>query len=113
MPAAGAGGQRLYQTYCMGCHQAEGQGIPGTFPPLAKSDYVLADTARSIETVVNGLHGPIEVNGQQYNGTMPPMGHLKDEEIAEILSYVRSSWGNAASPVSAAEVAALRAKTSR
>ncbi len=112
MPAAGGGGQRLYQTYCMGCHQAEGQGIPGTFPPLAKSDYVLADTGRSIETVVNGLHGPIEVNGQPYNGTMPPMGHLKDEEIAEILSYVRSSWGNAANPVSAAEVAAVRAKTS-
>jgi mono/diheme cytochrome c family protein len=71
----------------------------------------MADTSRSIETVVNGLHGPIEVNGQQYNGTMPPMGHLKDEEIAEILSYVRSSWGNAAHPVSAGEVAAVRAKT--
>ena len=110
--ASGTAGRTLYQTYCMGCHQAEGQGIPGTFPPLAKSDYALADTSRSIDTVVNGLHGPIEVNGQQYNGTMPPMGHLKDEEIAEILSYVRSSWGNAANPVSAVEVAAVRAKTS-
>ena len=108
----GAAGQRLYQTYCMGCHQAEGQGIPGMFPPLAKSDYLLAETSRSIETVVNGLHGPIEVNGQPYNGTMPPMGHLKDEEIADILSYVRSSWGNATNPVSAAEVSAVRAKTS-
>ena len=110
--ASGAAGQHLYQTYCMGCHQAEGQGIPGTFPPLAKSDYALADTSRTIETVVNGLHGPIEVNGQQYNATMPPMGHLKDQEIADILSYVRSSWGNAAHPVSAADVAAVRAKTS-
>jgi nitrite reductase (NO-forming) len=96
----------------MGCHQAEGQGISGTFPPLAKSDHVLADASRSIEIVINGLHGPIQVNGQQYNGTMPPMGHLKDEEIADILSYVRSSWGNAANPVSAAEVSAMRAKTS-
>jgi nitrite reductase (NO-forming) len=109
---SGAVGQKLYQTYCVGCHQAEGQGIPGTFPPLAKSDYVLGDSSRSIETVVNGLHGPIEVNGQPYNGTMPPMGHLKDEEIAQILSYVRSSWGNTADPVSAADVAAVRAKTS-
>ena len=109
---SGVGGQRLYQTYCMGCHQAEGQGIPGTFPPLAKSDYLLAETSRSIDTVVNGLHGPIEVNGQPYNGTMPPMGHLKDEEIADILSYVRSSWGNEANPISAAEVAAVRAKIS-
>jgi nitrite reductase (NO-forming) len=112
MKAPGAAGETLYKTYCMGCHQAEGQGMPGTFPPLAKSDFALADTSRSIEIVLNGLQGPIQVNGQQYNGTMPPMGHLKDEEIADILSYVRSSWGNAANPVSAAEVAAVRAKTS-
>ena len=106
------GGQRVYQTYCMGCHQAEGQGIPGTFPPLAKSDYLMADTGRAIETVLNGLTGPLEVNGQQYHGTMPPMGHLKDDDIAEVLSYIRSSWGNAEPPVSAAEVASVRAKTS-
>ncbi|HKT35330.1 MAG TPA: copper-containing nitrite reductase [Nitrospira sp.] len=107
-----AAGQRLYQTYCIGCHQAEGQGIAGTFPPLAKSDYVLGDVSRLINTVLNGLQGPIEVNGQQYNGTMPPMGHLKDQDIADILTYVRSAWGNAASPVSTADVAAARAKTS-
>jgi nitrite reductase (NO-forming) len=105
-------GQSVYQTYCMGCHQAEGQGIPGAFPPLAKSDYVMADRSRSIETVLNGLHGAIQVNGQPYDGTMPPMGHLKDEEIADVLSYVLNSWGNTANPVSAAEVAAVRAKTS-
>ena len=107
-----SGGQRVYQTYCMGCHQAEGQGIPGTFPPLAKSDFLMADTGRAIETVLNGLTGPLEVNGQQYHGTMPPMGHLKDDDIAEVLSYIRSSWGNAGPPVSAAEVASVRAKTS-
>ena len=112
METTGAGGQILYQTYCVGCHQAEGQGIPGTFPPLAKSDYLMADTSRTIQTVLNGLSGPVQVNGQQYDGTMPPMGHLKDEDIADILTYVRSSWGNTGSPVSAAEVAAVRAKTS-
>ena len=110
--APGAGGGTLYQTYCMGCHQAEGQGMPGAFPPLSKSDYLMADVSRIIETVLNGLTGPIQVNGQNYNGTMPPMGHLKDEEIADILSFVRNSWGNAGSPVSAADVAAVRAKTS-
>jgi nitrite reductase (NO-forming) len=110
--AKGSGGQMLYQTYCMGCHQAEGQGISGMFPPLAKSDYVQDDSSRSIETVLNGLQGPIQVNGIPYNGTMPPMGHLKDEEIADILSYVRSSWGNTGEPVSAADVAGVRAKTS-
>lgn len=106
-----ASGEPLYKTYCMGCHQAEGQGIPGTFPPLAKSDYVAGETAHVIELVLNGFSGPLHVNGETYNGTMPPMGHLKDEEIAEILSYVRSSWGNAGASVSAAEVAAVRAKT--
>jgi nitrite reductase (NO-forming) len=110
--APGAGGEALYKTYCMGCHQAEGQGMPGSFPPLAKSDYLMADPPRAIEIVLNGLNGPIQVNGQNYNGTMPPMGHLKDEEIADILSYVLNSWGNAGSPVTAADVAAVRAKVS-
>jgi nitrite reductase (NO-forming) len=111
-PTSATGGRLLYQTYCMGCHQAEGQGIPGTFPPLAKSDFLMADTGRAIETVLNGMTGALEVNGQQYHGTMPPMGHLKDEEIADLLSYVRSSWGNGGPPVTAAEVASVRAKTS-
>jgi nitrite reductase (NO-forming) len=112
MKAPGASGESLYKTYCMGCHQPEGQGIPGTFPPLAKSDYLMADGPRAIETVLNGLSGPVQVNGENYKGTMPPMGHLKDEDIAEILSYVRSSWGNAGEPVSAGDVAAVRAKAS-
>src|SRR5262249_40207069 len=111
MKAPGATGDTLYKTYCIGCHQAEGQGMPGTFPPLAKSDYLMGDASRVIETVLNGLNGPIQVNGENYNGTMPPMGHLKDEEIADILSYVRSSWGNAEAPIPAADVAAVRAKT--
>ena len=111
-PASGNWGQHLYQTYCVGCHQAEGQGIPGTFPPLAKSDFLMADTGRVIETVLNGLTGPLEVNGQRYNGTMPPMGHLMDQDIADVLTYIRSSWGNTGSPVTTADVATVRAKTS-
>jgi nitrite reductase (NO-forming) len=110
--ASGAWGQHLYQTYCVGCHQAEGQGVPGTFPPLAKSDFLMADTGRVIETVLNGLTGPLEVNGQRYNGTMPPMGHLMDEDIADVLTYIRTSWGNTGAPVTTADVAAVRAKTS-
>src|SRR5262249_49029667 len=112
MNTSGAAGQSVYQTYCIGCHQAEGQGIPGTFPPLAKSDYLMADTSRTIETVLNGRSGPLQVNGQQYDGTMPPMGHLKDEDIADILSYVLNSWGNTGSPVSACVVVAERTKPS-
>jgi len=107
-----ATGTTLYKTYCMGCHQAEGQGLPGTFPPLAKSDYLMTDKTRMIEVVLNGLTGSIQVNGQNYNGTMPAMGHAKDEEIADILTYVRSSWGNEGDAVSVAEVASVRAKAS-
>jgi nitrite reductase (NO-forming) len=107
-----AAGGKLYQTYCIGCHQAEGQGIPGTFPPLAKSDY-LADKLRAVHAVVDGLTEPIEVNGQRYHGVMPPMGHLKDEEIADILTYVRQSWGNEGDAVSASDVAGERGKSSK
>ena len=107
-----AAGEKLYKTYCIGCHQPEGQGIQGTFPPLAKSDYLMADKSRAIEAVLNGLTEPIEVNGQSYSGVMPPMGHLKDDQIADILSYVRHSWGNEGDTVSTADVASTRAKTS-
>ncbi len=107
-----ATGGTLYKTYCIGCHQPEGQGMPGVFPPLAKSDYLMADRSRAIEIVLNGLSGSIQVNGQAYNGVMPPMGQLKDDEIANILTYVRNSWGNQDEAVSAAEVAAVRAKSS-
>ena len=86
--------------------------MPGTFPPLAKSDYLMTDKSRAIAAVLNGLTGPVEVNGQRYNGVMPPMGYLKDDEIADILSYVRQSWGNGEDAVSTAEVAAERAKLS-
>ena len=72
----------------------------------------MADKSRMIEVVLNGLTGPIEVNGQNYNGMMPAMGHAKDEEIADILTYVRSSWGNEGDAVSVAEVASVRAKAS-
>jgi nitrite reductase (NO-forming) len=107
-----AAGATLYKTYCMGCHEAEGQGMPGTFPPLAKSDYLMADKTRSIEIALNGHSGPIKVNDQDYNGVMPPMGHAKDDEIANILTYVRNSWGNEGDAVSVAEVTSVRAKTS-
>ena len=86
--------------------------MPGVFPPLAKSDYLTANRSRAIETVLNGLSGSIQINGQAYNGVMPPMGHLKDDEIANILTYVLNSWGNQDEAVSAAEVTAVRAKPS-
>ena len=107
-----AAGGTLLQDILHGVPSGRRTRDAGTFPPLAKSDYLMADKSRAIETVLNGLTGPIQVNGQRYNGVMPPMGHLKDDEIADILTYVRHSWGNEGDAVSTADVAAVRAKTS-
>jgi len=93
---------------CTVCHMAEGQGMPGAFPPLAKSDYLMADVDRSIKIVIEGLNGEIEVNGTTYNGAMQPSG-LDDQDIADVLNYVRNSWGNKGDMVTKAMVAKVRA----
>src|SRR5687768_16422856 len=76
-------GKTLYASYCSMCHQPEGQGIAGAFPPLAKSDYLMADTKRAIGVVKNGLQGEVTVNGQKYNNVMPAQA-LDDQQIAHI-----------------------------
>jgi nitrite reductase (NO-forming) len=103
----------LYQGTCSVCHQDNGAGLAGVFPPLARSDYLMADKRRAIEIVLNGLSGPVTVNGQQYNSVMPPMSQLNDDGIANILTYVLNSWGNSGGTVSAEEVAKVRATTPR
>lgn len=108
-----AAGRDLFQGTCSTCHQADGKGIPGVFPPLAASDFLLADERRSIEVVLNGLSGPVKVNGTDYNSVMPPMSQLNDDEVAHILTYVRTAWGNPGDAVSAADVAAVRSSTAR
>nr|WKN39828.1 cytochrome c [Tunicatimonas sp. TK19036] len=100
-------GQEIYQGYCLACHMATGEGIPGAFPPLAKSDYLMADKERSIKQVLQGSQGEMVVNGQTYNGVMPPQP-LSDEEVAHVLNYVRNSWGNEGEVVTFAEVQAVR-----
>ncbi len=106
-------GEVLYKGTCSACHQDSGAGIPGVFPPLAGSDYLMADKERSIGIVLNGLTGPVTVNGQDYNSVMPPMSQLNDDEVAYILSYVRNSWGNEGDPVTPEEAARVRATTER
>jgi nitrite reductase (NO-forming) len=86
-------GQSLYNQVCIACHQAEGQGIPLAFPPLAKSDYLNADTNRAISTVLHGLTGKVTVNGQVFESVMPQL-QLPDESVANVLTYVYSKWDN-------------------
>ena len=101
-------GQALFAGTCSTCHQANGAGLAGVFPPLAKSDYLAANPKRAIDIVLNGLTGPVKVNGQDYNSVMPPMSQLTDDEVANILTYVLGSWGNAGGKVTKAEVAERR-----
>jgi len=111
MPELMAAGEGLYATHCGACHQPAGQGLAGAFPPLAKADYLMADRSRAIETILKGRSGEITVNGVKYNALMPGMGHLSDDEIAAILTYVTNSWGNEASAFSASEIVKARSET--
>ncbi|MEJ6621214.1 MAG: cbb3-type cytochrome c oxidase subunit II [Opitutae bacterium] len=98
---------------CVSCHQPTGLGLVGAFPPLANSDWVLGDKERIIKISMYGLMGEIEVNGVKYNGVMIPpglpAGSLSDQQIADVLTYIRNDWGNSASSISKGEVAHVRA----
>jgi nitrite reductase (NO-forming) len=108
-----AEGQKTYMLVCFACHQPTGLGLPGMFPPLASSDWVMAPKPdRIIRNVLHGMMGPISINGKPFTTPapmMPPQGAaLTNKQIADVLTYVRNSWGNKASAVSADEVQAIR-----
>ena len=104
-----ARGQQVYAANCAACHQLGGEGTAGAFPPLARSDYLMADKDRAIGVVLHGLSGEVTVNGQKFNGVMPSLG-LSDTDIAAVLSYVRTNFGNRASDlVSLRDVSRVRA----
>jgi mono/diheme cytochrome c family protein len=105
-------GQQIYMTRCMACHHMEGEGMRGIFPPLAGTEWVTGDKERLIRIVLHGVSGEIEVAGEVYNGLMPGWrAMLTDDEIAAVLTYIRSEWSNDASAVTADEVAAVREST--
>ena len=102
-------GEKLFPENCSACHQGQGQGIPGAFPPLAGSDWVKRENDKIIRIVMNGLAGPITVRGESYQSTMAPLGGvLKDQQIADVLTFVRHSWSNSGGAVEAKEVTAAR-----
>jgi mono/diheme cytochrome c family protein len=101
---------KLYNTYCAACHQNDGKGDGNRFPPLAGTDWVTGDKKRLFDVVLNGLEGEIIVDGKPYNGLMPAHNFLKDEEVANILTYIRKSFGNKASKVNVEEVRAYRSR---
>lgn len=100
-------GKKVYMQSCFACHQGNGEGVQGVFPPLAASDYLNADVNRAIDVVLNGLSGEITVNGVKYNSVMTSQ-RLSDEEVANVLSYIYGSWGNKGTEVTPAMVKARR-----
>lgn len=106
--AAKGAAKAAYEANCAACHQPTGQGMPGVFPPLAGNKRFVDDRARTLDIAINGLSGPLEVNGVKYNNAMPPMGHIKDADMAAALTYAATSWGNTGKPFTAADVAAAR-----
>jgi mono/diheme cytochrome c family protein len=106
-------GPKLYAQNCSICHQPTGMGVPGQFPPLAGSEWVLEEGPnRIIRLMLNGIQGPITVNGQPFNNAMPPWRDLmSDADIAGVATYIRSTWGNKAPPVTPEQVKAIRDAT--
>lgn len=110
LTAAITRGQVVYKNVCITCHMADGGGVPNMNPPLIKTEYVLGDKARLAHIVLAGLAEPIEIDGNDYKQHMPAQAYLTDQQVADVLTYVRNNFGNKASAVQVAEVKAVRAK---
>jgi mono/diheme cytochrome c family protein len=103
-------GKKVYDTYCLPCHQVDGSGVPGMNPPLKKTKWVLGDKKQLITIILKGMDEQIEIDGEEYSNVMASHAFLKDQEIADVLTYVRNSFGNKASGVTAADVKAIRSQ---
>ncbi len=98
----------VYKKYCLVCHQADGSGVPGMYPPLGKGSWTGKDPKELVLILTNGLKGKVEVNGEFYNSEMPAQPQLTDEEIADVLSYIRSNFGNSFDPIDVELVKKIR-----
>jgi mono/diheme cytochrome c family protein len=102
-------GKKVYDQYCMPCHMQDGTGVPRLNPPLVKTSYVLGDKKTIIEIVIKGFDAQVEIEGEYYQNAMAPHDFLTDEQIADVATYVRNSFGNKASVVVPSDVKAVRA----
>ena len=101
-------GKAVYNQYCLACHQSDGLGVHGMHPPLGPGSWVGKDPKELVAMLIKGLNGKVEVNGEVYNSFMPSQAQLTDQEMADVLSYVRSSFGNSFDPVNAELVKKVR-----
>jgi mono/diheme cytochrome c family protein len=103
-------GKQVYLEQCLACHQADAGGVQAMNPPLIKTKWILGDKTPLVKIVLNGMTGDLDVDGDTYHNVMAPHRDLSDQQIADVLTYVRNSFGNKAKPITAAEVKAIRAK---
>ncbi len=101
-------GKDVYLRHCMSCHQKNGSGVPGMYPPLQKSNWINGDKKKIINVVLNGLEGEIEVNGEVFSQTMPKQNYLTNKQVAQVLSYLRKNFGNQADSVKVKDVMEVR-----
>lgn len=104
-------GKKVYTAYCITCHQADGGGVPMLNPPLLKTSYVLGNKTRLIRVVLKGMDTHEEIDGDTYSNTMAPLNYLSDQQIADVLTYVRNSFGNKAPVITPGDVKYVRART--
>lgn len=102
-------GDTIYQQYCLACHQKNGAGVPSMNPPLIKASYVIGNKKNLIQWVLHGTQEKKEMDGELYSNNMPPQSYLSDQQIADVLTFIRNSFGNKVSAVSSADVNTQRA----
>lgn len=104
-------GEKVFKKYCISCHQADGSGVPNLNPPLINTTYVMGDKEKLIKIILNGLNEEVEIDDEVFANPMPALGSvLKDQQIADVLTFVRNSFGNKASAITANEVKAVRSE---
>jgi mono/diheme cytochrome c family protein len=107
LPASLVAGKKIYTAQCRSCHLETGLGIPGVYPPMAGSDFLMTSDKRIVNLVLRGISGPVRVNGIDYDGEMPRFA-FSDNEVADVLNYIRHAFGNNGAVITPATVAVLR-----
>ena len=103
-------GKKVYESVCLACHMRNGTGVPGMHPPLTESEFVNGDPDKLITIILEGLSGKVEIQGEIYNGIMPPQAHLTDQQIADVLTFIRGSFGNNSGEILPEQVKKIRNK---
>lgn len=101
-------GKKVYDSVCLACHMRDGSGVPGMHPPLIESEFVNGDPDQLIKIILEGLKGKMEIKGEIYNSIMPPQSNLSDKQIADVLTFVRSNFGNNSGAISPEQVQKVR-----